>query len=610
MKKCKTITSLQILLLLSLIIVSSAWGIYPSWYEVAEEHITNMSSINTMNPTWMSQYPDGLSISRLSIPGTHDSMALEPGPIFYWAKCQSLGLREQLDAGIRALDIRCEHYYDSDKGLYRFWIYHGPTRQRVNFGDVLLECMNFLSDNPTETILMNVQQNNTDKGTTQKFWETFEDYWSLVPQYRVWSSTDYTRIPKLGEVRGKIVLLQNFENDAFDPNSENYDTSRQFGLNFKDLDAHGPKLEEYNMFLSREDFDRKWGEVKEHLYDAAFYDGEEKIYITFISGSSNWLWDRDPTDPDPTWFAVPWDVAAGYHELSFPWGVVHGMNERTLNFLKDGNIPSSGIIMMDFPGPGLIEEIIALNSNIVDIDKPVMTLLGESEMVLECGVDTFIDPGATVEDDFDSDVTVVIGGDTVDPLQPGIYTITYDATDNAGNAAEQVTRTVIVQDNLPPKFQSLSATPGLLWPSNHKLMPVNFYADVVDICDSKPSVVLTSVKSNEPDDARGGGDGHTKRDIREADIGMPDFSILLRAERLGKGDGRIYSITYSATDDSGNQATSEITVTVPHDDDLHRKDRDNYSDNDDKENKNKKKKREECRNTPKGKANMDKKRKF
>ena len=562
MKKCKTITSLQVLLLLSLIIVSSAWGLYPSW-QVAEQHITNMSSINTMNPTWMSLYPDGLSMSRLSIPGTHDTMALEPG-FLYWAKCQSAGLREQLDAGIRALDIRCEHYYDSGQGLNRFWIYHGPTREQVDFGYVLSECIDFLSDNPTETIFMNVQQNRTDNGTTQEFWETFEDYWSLVPQNRVWSSTDYTIIPKLGEVRGKIVLLQNFENDAFDPNSENYDTGRQFGLNSRDLDVYGTELEEYNMFLSWEDFDDKWNQVKGHLYDAAFCDGEEKIYITFISGSSNMLWGGDTPDAAPSWFAVPWDVAAGYHELDIPFRIVHGMNERTLNFVKDGYIPNSGIIMMDFPGPGLIDEIIALNSNIADIDKPVITLLGESEMVLECGVDTFIDPGVTAEDDFDSDVTVVIGGDTVDPLQPGIYTITYDATDNAGNAAEQVTRTVIVQDTIPPEFRSLSAYPDLLWPPNHKLVPVSFYANVVDICDSKPSVVLTSVKSNEPDDAQGGGDGHTMGDIQGAEIGMSDYSILLRAERNGKGEGRIYSISYSAMDYSGNRSSTVTTVTVPH----------------------------------------------
>ena len=40
---------------------------------------------------------------------------------------------------------------------------------------------------------------------------------------------------------------------------------------------------------------------------------------------------------------------------------------------------------------------------------------------------------------------------------------------------------------------------------------------------------------------------------------------MLRAERSGKGNGRIYLITYSATDSSGNTSFAEATVIVPHD---------------------------------------------
>jgi hypothetical protein len=72
------------------------------------------------------------------------------------------------------------------------------------------------------------------------------------------------------------------------------------------------------------------------------------------------------------------------------------------------------------------------------------------------------------------------------------------------------------------------------------------------------------VVSSEPDDAKGGGDGKTTNDIQDADIGNEDYNISLRAERQGKGDGRIYTITYEATDDSGNSATASATVTVPH----------------------------------------------
>jgi hypothetical protein len=44
-----------------------------------------------------------------------------------------------------------------------------------------------------------------------------------------------------------------------------------------------------------------------------------------------------------------------------------------------------------------------------------------------------------------------------------------------------------------------------------------------------------------------------------------DLLVYLRAERAGAGDARTYTITYSATDASGDSATASATVEVPHD---------------------------------------------
>jgi hypothetical protein len=43
-----------------------------------------------------------------------------------------------------------------------------------------------------------------------------------------------------------------------------------------------------------------------------------------------------------------------------------------------------------------------------------------------------------------------------------------------------------------------------------------------------------------------------------------DFAFQLRAERSGTGSGRVYTITYKATDASGNYATGSVTIEVPH----------------------------------------------
>jgi len=128
--------------------------------------------------------------------------------------------------------------------------------------------------------------------------------------------------------------------------------------------------------------------------------------------------------------------------------------------------------------------------------------------------------------------------------------------------------TVIVRvlDTLPPTIVSVEATPDVLWPPNHNMSTVSTTVVATDICDPNPIVVLVSTASSEPDDAAGGGDGHTTGDVQGADLGTPDFEVQLRSERDGSGNGRTYTLTYQAADHSGNNSTpASTTVAVPHD---------------------------------------------
>jgi hypothetical protein len=43
------------------------------------------------------------------------------------------------------------------------------------------------------------------------------------------------------------------------------------------------------------------------------------------------------------------------------------------------------------------------------------------------------------------------------------------------------------------------------------------------------------------------------------------ITLRLRAERSGSGDGRIYTITITGRDSSGNRSQAKVEVTVPHD---------------------------------------------
>jgi hypothetical protein len=79
-----------------------------------------------------------------------------------------------------------------------------------------------------------------------------------------------------------------------------------------------------------------------------------------------------------------------------------------------------------------------------DAFGPVITL-NDNALVGVALNDTYSDAGATATDNVDPSVTVNSSG-TVDTATVGTYTITYSATDVAGNAAVTKTRTVIVYD--------------------------------------------------------------------------------------------------------------------------------------------------------------------
>ena len=113
-------------------------------------------------------------------------------------------------------------------------------------------------------------------------------------------------------------------------------------------------------------------------------------------------------------------------------------------------------------------------------------------------------------------------------------------------------------DLVPPSLEVV-VSPDVLWPPNHKYVEVNASLAVSDNFDPNPVVTLVSVTSSEPDN--GLGDGDTPNDI----VIVDDDTFLLRAERSGTGDGRVYTITYQATDSCGNVTVVSAYVIVLHD---------------------------------------------
>lgn len=173
----------------------------------------------------------------------------------------------------------------------------------------------------------------------------------------------------------------------------------------------------------------------------------------------------------------------------------------------------------------------------------------------ECSASITTAPAAT--DNCSGQIT----GTTSDPLSystQGTFTVTWIYDDGNGNTATQ-TQTVVVKDSTPPVIERLSASPNTLWPPNHRMVDVALTATVTDNCATVPICKILSVASNEP--VNDLGDGDTAPDWMISG----DLSVKLNAERSGKGNGRVYTLTTGCTDASGNSSSKAVTVTVSKD---------------------------------------------
>lgn len=103
---------------------------------------------------------------------------------------------------------------------------------------------------------------------------------------------------------------------------------------------------------------------------------------------------------------------------------------------------------------------------------------------------------------------------------------------------------------------SVSLSPSTLWPPNNKLVPITATITVNDDFDPQPEIKLESITATET---------LATGDIQDAQIGIDDRNFSLIAKRSGTSkEGRIYTVTYSATDASGNKTLASAVVTVPH----------------------------------------------
>ncbi|KAG5264390.1 hypothetical protein AALO_G00253270 [Alosa alosa] len=108
-----------------------------------------------LTPSWMADIPSSRPLSEVTMPGTHNTMALYGGGL---AECQSWSLAQQLHAGVRFLDVRVRHVGGN------LTIHHGISYQYAHFGDVLQGVDAFLKEHPSETVLMRLREELSETG--------------------------------------------------------------------------------------------------------------------------------------------------------------------------------------------------------------------------------------------------------------------------------------------------------------------------------------------------------------------------------------------------------------------------------------------------------------
>ena len=204
-------------------------------------------------------------------------------------------------------------------------------------------------------------------------------------------------------------------------------------------------------------------------------------------------------------------------------------------------------------------DTVQLDATVSDFDGDLVFFVwSENALVLASGSQATAAGGAPVA----LPTTALPTGTGPGELGPGTHTLTV-SVDDGTNAAVTCEAVVEVVDTEAPTLAPVSDV-SILWPPNHKLVSVTIQANASD-SSGGPVTLSATVTSSE--DALKDGSGQTQPDFTDPVIDQQTGTITLqlRAERSGKGPGRVYSIAITATDGAGNQSTSVVEVIAPHD---------------------------------------------
>lgn len=336
-------------------------------------------------PNWMSDIDDSLKLTELSLPGTHDSGAYKTGGVS--VETQSMSIEEQLNAGIRAFDLRV-----GKTPLCPLHIFHGATCQiDLSLAAVMNTIPHWLASHQTETVVIRLKKEYGEPA--------FADVKALLQAdyYYGGSSGETKENPTLGELRGKMFIMKNgwASTDVIGP--KNWLSSTCAGSSNSAAEILSRTCQDEYSLSDALDLKRKYKEWVVPYFNraddvlGANNFNRDALYINHLSavatafpfpyfiasGHSNWatsaprlatgmtrgLIDTCSGDSNcmPEYPSVSCVDFFGLDGSETCTVAYEGMNRLALNYILDHVRYRTGIVMMDFPGEAIIKAIIDLN---------------------------------------------------------------------------------------------------------------------------------------------------------------------------------------------------------------------------------------------------------
>jgi len=271
---------------------------------------------------WMGDLPDDTEINQISIPGTHDSATYGKN-LGIGVKTQTWSVKEQLEAGIRFLDIRVRRTDNS-------WsLHHGAFYLGKQFGDIMDMVTGFLKQHPSEVVFMHIKNDYDAKKNSKSHAEIWKRYSGIYDRYIVPPSPKKVT---LGDIRGKVFVLSQI-------NEVDSSAGKYWPTDDKNVLQNYYKVS----LLAHDKADAKTQE--------ATMPAKKRLIKQYI----------DKARKEPASMEMIFNLLSGSTHMT-PQNVADYTNDTAYDYIKhDGKKRTNGVIIMDFPGEKLVYRIIKSN---------------------------------------------------------------------------------------------------------------------------------------------------------------------------------------------------------------------------------------------------------